>query len=177
MAGRAGKGRILRKDDSCVRLWSSMHEIFIYAQAPCAHRQSPPVVKLTHTRRIKTEEKAKVVSSVWGRQNLFNSSSHYCSCFAWDDFEWKDELHQDGMEEKDEFILLSKIVPDKIPSAARNWIKYSPPQTEATTFTFSSVLFLLLCADLITVHQLWCVVVEWIPTSGGGVGNNTFANG
>ena len=41
MAGRAGKGRILRKDDSCVRLWSSMHEIFIYAQAPCAHRQSP----------------------------------------------------------------------------------------------------------------------------------------
>ena len=60
-------------------------------------------------------------------------------------YEEKDKLHQDdmkrsmnapgGYEEKDEFF---KSFWWKIASAARNWIG-SVPQTEATTFFFSSV--------------------------------------
>ena len=59
-------------------------------------------------------------------------------------FELKDELHQEDLKEKDEFILFFKIALGKIASAARNLIN-SSPQTEVTTFTFSSVFILLLC--------------------------------
>ena len=52
-------------------------------------------------------------------------------------------MHQDDLKEKDKFILFFKIVLGKIASAARNLI-HSSPQTEATTFAFSSVFILLL---------------------------------
>ena len=55
-----------------------------------------------------------------------------------------------------QIILLIKIVLGKTASAARNWINPSP-QTEATTFAFSSVFVLLLCCwDWVAIHtQKW----------------------
>ena len=61
---------------------------------------------------------------------------------------------------KDEFIQFFKIVLGKIASAARNLID-SSPQTEATTFAFSSVFILLLwvgystcpCLDILFVRR------------------------
>ena len=61
-----------------------------------------PLITVHHRQRIKTEEKAKVVAAV-GRQNLFIPC--HASCFALGQFELKDELHQDDLKEKDEFIL------------------------------------------------------------------------
>ena len=52
-------------------------------------------------------------------------------------------MHQDDLKEKDEFALFFKIVLSKPASAARYWIN-SSPQTQATTFAFSSVFILLL---------------------------------
>ena len=46
---------------------------------PCRENQR---VRYKHRRRIKTEEKAKVVASVWGKRNLFNSLPRF-SCFAY----------------------------------------------------------------------------------------------
>ena len=51
----------------------------------------------------------------------------------------RNELHQDDLEGKDEFIQLFKIYLDKSAGAARNLIN-SFPQTAATTFAFSSVV-------------------------------------
>ena len=57
-------------------------------------------------------------SPVFRGQNLLNSlprKSFALGLFA----EW-DELHQDDLKEKDEFIIFFKIVLGKIASAARN---------------------------------------------------------
>ena len=87
-----------------------------------------------HRRRIRTEEKAKVVAAVLHWMILI---------IGW--------LYQDDLKEKDEFILFFKIVIGKIASAAKNWIHFYPqieattnwthssPKTESTTFAFSSV--------------------------------------
>ena len=55
-----------------------------------------PPLYLPHRRRIKTEEKANVIASVWG-----------------------DELHQDDLKEKKDFNLFFKTVLGKIDRAAR----------------------------------------------------------
>ena len=54
-----------------------------------------------------------------------------------------------------QFILLFKIVPGKTASMAKNWLN-SSSQTEATTFAFSSCVFILLLWSLYTVQ--WMVV-------------------
>ena len=61
-------------------------------------------------------------------------------------------MHQDDLKEKDKYILFVKIVLGKTASAARKLIN-SYPQTEATTFTFSSVFILLLCVNLATASD------------------------
>ena len=98
-----------------------------------------------HRRRIKTEEKAKVVASVWGK-NLFNCC--HASYFAYDDLNYRvymwNKGHKDDLKAKDEFILFFKIVIGKTASAARNWIHPTPPHTAATTFPFASVFILFL---------------------------------
>ena len=48
---------------------------------------------------------------------------------------------QDDLKEKDEFIIMFKIVLDKIASAAINLLNPPPPQTGATTFALSSVFY------------------------------------
>ena len=59
-----------------------------------------------HRRRIKIEEKAKYVGSVWGGR--IYSIPYRASCFELHGrFELQDELHQDDLKEKDEFILCS----------------------------------------------------------------------
>ena len=45
-----------------------------------------------HRRRIKTEEKVKVVAAVWGTQDRSESIHCRASYFAYDDFEEKDEI-------------------------------------------------------------------------------------
>ena len=58
---------------------------------------------------MKTEEKAKVVASVWGVR--FYSIPCHASCFALDDLNYRmnHELHQDDLKEEDEFIIFFKI--------------------------------------------------------------------
>ena len=94
-----------------------------------------------HRWRIKTEEKAKVVVSVWGKEciqflaaqavlprTIVNIRIH-CTRMI-----WKKRMNSS---------YSSKLSKGKIASAARNW-KNSSPQAEATTFVFSSVFILLL---------------------------------
>ena len=64
-------------------------------------------------RRMETEDKAKVVVSVWG-QNLFNFLPRY-SCFA--------SVH---LKEKDDVNRFSQIDRDKTASVARNWTHFAP---------------------------------------------------
>ena len=83
-----------------------------------------------HRRRIRTEEKAKVVAAVWGTECI-----QFLAALA--------ILHQDNFEEQDEFlqIILVQNIPFfkspycKIASAASDFIN-SFPQTEATNFAF-----------------------------------------
>ena len=56
-----------------------------------------------HRIRIKTEEKAKVVASVWGEE--FIQILAALAILYWTIWIIKDELHQDDLKEKDEFIL------------------------------------------------------------------------
>ena len=82
-------------------------------------------------RRIELEDKAKVVASVCGGQNLFKSFPRY-SCFV-----------LVYLKEKVEYILFFQIDWGKTASAARNWTNFSP-QTDVTTFDSSSNSILLL---------------------------------
>ena len=73
------------------------------------------------------------------------------SCFALGDLnDMYDELRQDDLKEKDEFILFFKIVLGKIARVARNLIN-SFPQTEATTIACFSVF--ILCNRL--TQKMW----------------------
>ena len=68
--------------------------------------------------RRRTEEKAKVVASVWEEEFSIPCRTGY---FAWAAFEEQDEVHQGDLKEKDEFILFFKNRPiGKMASAARN---------------------------------------------------------
>ena len=75
-----------------------------------------------HRKRIKTEEKAKVLASVWGIEYIIYSIP--CRSLAvmhrtiWT-IGW---IAPGWFERKDEFILFFKIVLGKIANAARNWI-------------------------------------------------------
>ena len=93
-----------------------------------------------HRRRKKTEEKAKVVAAFWGTElNKF-----LAALTIW---------HQDDLKKGMNSSCSSyrtgaghpilQIFLVKRASNCTNWIN-SAPQTEATTFAFSSVLFLLL---------------------------------
>ena len=64
---------------------------------------------LFHWRRKKTKAKAKVVASVWGHTNVFNSLPRYSYCIL------SSAIHP-----------IIKIVRSKIASAARNWINSVP---------------------------------------------------
>ena len=93
-----------------------------------------------HRRRIKTEEWAKVVASVYGEESIqflaVLAVLHWTIWIigwiapVW--FERKGWIHH---------ILHNR--PRQNSSAARNWINASP-KTEATTFAFSSVSVLIL---------------------------------
>ena len=48
-------------------------------------------------------------------------------------------MHQDDLKENDKFILFCKI------ALGKTQARHSFPQTEATTFAFSSVFIFLLC--------------------------------
>ena len=71
----------------------------------------------------KTEEKAKVVTSDWGEE--FLAALAVLPRTILNNRNW-DELHQDDLKEKDEFILFFTIVPGKIASLARKLINASP---------------------------------------------------
>ena len=109
-------------------------------QYGCFRKTDDPLV---HTTPI-TEENA---AAAWGDRSY--SIPCRTSCFALGRFEEQDELHQDDLKERDEFILFFKIVLGKIACAARNCIN-SAPQTAATTFSFSSVYILLLWLVIFT---------------------------
>ena len=51
-------------------------------------------------------------------------------------------MHQDDLKENDKFILFCKI------ALGKTQARHSFPQTEATTFAFSSVFIFLLCLHL-----------------------------
>ena len=85
----------------------------------------------SHRRRIKTKEKAKVVASVWGEEFIkFLAAPAFLHWTIWI------IGCQDDLKEKDEIILLFKIVIGKTASATKKLINSSHPQTEATTFAF-----------------------------------------
>ena len=70
---------------------------------------------------------------------IYSIPSQFCTTV--DDLNFR--MHQDDLNEKDYFILFFEIVLGKTASSARQLIN-SFPQTEATTFAFSSVFILLL---------------------------------
>ena len=95
-----------------------------------------------HRRRIKTEERAKVVVAVWGAEFI-----EFFAALA--------ILHLGNFTKKKiieyflyiilvQFILFFKLSYCKIASPARNWIN-SVPQTAAPTFALSFFFILLLC--------------------------------
>ena len=135
----------------------------IHSESPSLGTTWPP----WHRRRIKTEEKAKVVATAWGTEWI-----QFLDAIA--------ILHQDelkkGMNSSYssyrsgaihpirhiflvQFIQFFQSSWCKIASAARNWINYFP-QTAVTTFAFSSVFILLLwhlaIPDSIFL-SMWCV--------------------
>ena len=65
-------------------------------------------------------------SFLFGGKNLFNSLPRWLFCTG--RFEFKEQLQQDDLKEKYEFILFFKIILGKIASAARNLINSSPKQ-------------------------------------------------
>ena len=107
-----------------------LRDIVVDISNPCRSQQ-----------KDQDRRKDKVVAS------LINSLPRLLFCSG--QFELQDELHQENLKEKHEFILFFKIVLGKIASAARNLIN-SSPQTEATTFASSSVFILLLCCRFIS---------------------------
>ena len=78
---------------------------------------------------MELEDKAKVIASVWGGQNLFNSFSLQCFALVYS-------------KEKVEFILFFQINRGIKASGARNWTNIAP-QLDATTFALSSNSILL----------------------------------
>ena len=68
--------------------------------------------------------KRQISSLLFGWKNLFNSL-----LFCIRRFELQDEVHQDDLKEKDEFILFFKIVLGKIASAAGNKNKFFIPNS------------------------------------------------
>ena len=72
-------------------------------------------------------------------------------------------------DEKVEFILFFQIDWGKTPSAARNWTNFVP-QTDATTFAFSSNSILLLwCTGPTTLSLVWlagCLPRTWPGPTG-----------
>ena len=78
-------------------------------------------------------------------------------------------MHQDDLKEKDAFIIFFKIVLGKTASAARNWIN-SSPETDSTTFAFSSAFVLLLwytpSVSLCLVFLILCLLsLQYWPPS------------
>ena len=101
------------------------------------------IMASSHWRRIRTEEKANFIASVWGEEFII----YFLAALAvlprtilntrwiapgW--FKWKGWIYP----------ILQNCPIGKIASATRNWIN-SSLQTEATTFAFSSVVILHLC--------------------------------
>ena len=114
----------------------------------------------SHRKRIKTEDKAKVVAAVWGTAQIQFLAAPTI-------------LHQDdinkGMNSSysaynpgtmhpilhivlEQIILFFKSSKCKIASTARIWIFYAS-QEAATTFAFSSVFILLLCVRRKSVYH------------------------
>ena len=117
---------------SSTTLWARMSPLTTPPVA-CLSRPSlaapfPPTKLVSQRQRL---------SLLFGGQNWLNSLIHY-SRYALGWFEEKDDMHQDDLKIRDEFMLFFKIA-----SAARNWIHFVP-QTAVTTFAFSSVFILLL---------------------------------
>ena len=97
-------------------------------------------------RRIKTEDQTIWIIGWIAHQDDLNEKDEFILIFKIVlslGIGWF--AHQDDLKEKDECILFLKIVLGKIASATRNWINSPPPppQTDATTFAFSSVFILL----------------------------------
>ena len=116
-----------------------------------------------HGRMIKTEEKAKVVAAVWGR-NIFNSLPHYLFCL-WQFWRlgWFHPFlsnHPGAIH----ILYVVQIAQYKTASEARNWIN-SSPQTETTTVAFISVF---IYPSSIGYHAvlppLWRLGVFFIPS-------------
>ena len=86
-----------------------------------------------HTRtRIKTEEKTKVVTAVWGTELI-----QFIAALAF--------LHQDDLKKGVEFILFFKSSWCKIASGAKKWIESAtppppPPTSNSDDLAFSSAL-------------------------------------
>ena len=94
-----------------------------------------------HRRRTNTEEKAKVVASVWEKEFIqFLAVLAVLHLTIWI-IGWI----APGWFERKGWIrpILQNRSVVKTASASRNWI-FLPPKTEATTFTCSSVFVLLL---------------------------------
>ena len=115
---------------------------------------TPPVACLSRPSLAAPFPPTKLVSQrqrlslLFGGQNWLNSLIHY-SRYALGWFEEKDDMHQDDLKIRDEFMLFFKIA-----SAARNWIHFVP-QTAVTTFAFSSVFILLLCPAVLRCLTWW----------------------
>ena len=99
-------------------------------------RKMVALIPYIHKRRIKTEEKAKVVASVWGEEFI-----QFLASLAV--LHWKIWIR--GWIAPGWF----EIVQVKIANAAMNWINYSP-KTAATTFVFSVFILLLWLCSLYT---------------------------
>ena len=92
--------------------------------------QTQPVVN--STRRIKTEEKAKVVASVWEEEIIQVIAPLRVAVLHWTIL-IIGRLHLDDLKENDEFILFFKIVLGKIASTARNIL---PPKQKRRPLPF-----------------------------------------
>ena len=133
-----------------------------------------------HRRRIKTEEKAKVLAAVWG-QNLFNSLPRELFCAG---TILKNRMNSSFTSNHPGAIhpILQIVLVQNSYSTARNLIN-SVPHTAATTFAFSSVFILLLwltisCIYLLGSARAWgrrppsC---SWRQTSAGSAQARTTA--
>ena len=87
-------------------------EVLSAVQDSGRQRRPPP----SHRRRIRTEEKAKVVASVWEEEFIqFLATLAVLPMTI-----LNNRMHQDDLKEKDEFNLFIKIILVKTASTARN---------------------------------------------------------
>ena len=127
-------------------------------------------IQQTHRRRIKTEQQAKGVTSVQGK-NLFNYLPRQLF-FLQDDFEEQDIFFLFFQIILVQFILLFKIVLGKTASANRNSLN-SSPQTAATTFAF---FFYLYRSSMNKPHVGWGGQQTIFVPSGMNRTNDIFTN-